>query len=108
LGNHIIKPVDLTKRAIKDLNKIKSFNLKLIGEEKAESIIDEIFDTFSILENKNIDLKKIGAVDNEFLHLKQEYRKLFYQYYKITYREGKTNIYIIRVFDMRQNPNKNK
>ena len=102
------KTVELTSRAIKDLNKIKSFNKDLLGEEKAKLIIDKIFNHIQILESSNIDLKKVGAIDKSFSKLKRTYRKLILDYYKITYREGKTKMYIVRVFDTRQSPNKNK
>ena len=108
LNSFTPKIVELTSRAIKDLNKIKSFNKALFGEEKAEFIIDKIFSHLKILESPNIDLKKVGGIDESFLKLKRTYRNLFLDYYKITYREGKTKIYIVRVFDTRQNPNKNK
>ncbi len=108
MKKNFIKPVELTKRAIKDLNKIKSFNKKLLGEEKAEEIIDGIFERLALLENTNINLTKIGAIDEQFSHLKHRYRKLIHAYHKITYREGETKIYIVRVFDTRQHPNKNK
>ena len=108
MNNFTPKIVELTSRAIKDLNKIKSFNKALFGEEKAEFIIDKIFSHLKILESPNIDLKKVGAIDESFLKLKRTYRNLFLDYYKITYREGKTKMYIVRVFDTRQNPNKNK
>lgn len=102
------KKVELTNRAIKDLNKIKSFNKDLFGENKANLIIDKIFNHIQILESSDIDLKQIGAIDKSFSKLKKTYRKLILDYYKITYREGKTKMYIVRVFDTRQNPNKNK
>ena len=108
MDKHLVKSVELTKRAIKDLNKIKAFNKKLLGEIKAQEIIDKIFERLSVLENSTIDLKKIGAIDKDFSHLKHQYRKLFQDYYKMTYREGRTKMFVIRVFDTRQHPNKNK
>lgn len=108
MNAHFIKPVKLTNRAIKDLNKVKSFNKDLFGEEKAQIFIDEIFQKISILESRNVDLKKIGSIDESFSHLKNIYRKLLHRYYKITYREGLNKIYVIRVFDTRQNPSKNR
>lgn len=103
-----MKPVELTKRAIKDLGKIKAFNVNLFGKNKAEKIIDIIFKRIRILENPTTDFSKIGTVDNDFSHLKYHYRKLIEHHCKITYREGNTKIYIVRVFDTRQRPNKNK
>ena len=102
----IIKPVYWTNRAIKDLEKVTRFNATLHGFKKAIVIATELRKTTEILENSNF--KEIGAVDEDFVHLKYEYRKLIHHHCKITYREGKTKIYINRVFDTRQNPNKNK
>ena len=103
-----IKPVELTSRAIKDLQKVKSFNVELHGKAKAQKIIDTIFERLEILENPKHDFSKIGSVDEDFAYLKHEYRKLIEHHCKITYREGKTKIYVVRVFDTRQNPKKNK
>ena len=103
-----IKSVKWTKRALKDLSKVSVFNAKSIGREKALEIAHKIIDAPRILENPEYDFKNIDSIDEAFSHLKQEYRKIFYTNYKITYRNGKTKIYITRVFDTRQNPNKNK
>ena len=102
----IIKPVYWTSRAIKDLEKVTRFNATLYGFKKAILIATELRESTEILESNNF--KEIGAVDEDFVHLKYEYRKLIQHHCKITYREGKTKIYINRVFDTRQNPNKNK
>lgn len=102
------KSVKWTKRALKDLNQISVFNAKTIGKSKALAIAHSIVDAPKILENKDYDFKNIGSIDETFNHLKQEYRKIFHGHYKITYRNGRTKIYITRVFDTRQNPNKNK
>ena len=103
-----VKPVYWTNRAIKDLKKVREFYVKIYGLEKAQTYIQQIFDATKILENPNHDFVQIGAVDEYFSHLKYEYRKIYEHYCKITYREGKDKIYINRVFDMRQNPKKNK
>ena len=92
----IIKPVFWTTRALKDLEKTTRFNESLYGFTKA----------IEILENSNFS--EIGSVDEDFLHLKRKYRKLIHLHCKITYRESQTKIYINRVFDTWQNPNKNK
>lgn len=104
----IVKPVNWTKRALKDLNNVSIFNSKSLGKETALEIAHKIIDAPKILENPEYDFKNIGSIDESFSHLKYEYRKIFYSYCKITYREGKTKIYITRVFDTRQHPNKNK
>lgn len=102
------KPVVLTLRAVSDLIKITSFNTELYGVEKAEKITEAIFSQMEILENLEFDFINIGAVDDDFKHLKRDYKKLIKGHYKITYREGKSKIYINRIFDTRQHPSKNK
>ena len=104
----IIKPLIWTERALKDLKKINEFNSELLSEEKALKITQQIVDKVEILEDYNFDYTEIGAKDESFSHLKKEYRKLIEGNYKITYREGMSKIYINRIFDTRQNPNKNK
>jgi plasmid stabilization system protein ParE len=104
----LIKPVFWTSRATKDLEKITRFNAILYGFKKAVQIALELQKNTEILENPNYDFSEIGSIDTEFSHLKRNYRKLISMHCKITYREGKTKIYINRLFDTRQNPSKNK
>lgn len=104
----IVKTIALTSRAVKDLKKVKTFNSKLHGRDKVQEIIDAIFERLEILEDPKTDFTEIGAIDEDFSHLKYSYRKLIAHHCKITYREGKSKVYIIRVFDTRQHPNKNK
>ncbi|GGX36707.1 type II toxin-antitoxin system RelE/ParE family toxin [Aquimarina muelleri] len=107
MGNKI-KPVELTTRATNDLGKFKEFYYKSYGAEKTEEIIDIIFDRLELLESPNVDLMKMGSIDEEFSHLKREYRKLVELHCKITYRVGKSKIYVVRIFDTRQDPIKNR
>jgi len=53
---------------------------------------------------------KMGTIDEEFNHLKKQYKKLIGKNIKITYRPSLTKpvVYINRVFDTRQNPAKNR
>jgi len=104
----LIKPVKLTSRAIKDLIKLKSFNSNLYGGARAQEIIDEIFTLLETLENPDYDFYEIGEVNIDFDHLKYSYRKLIINHCKITYRIGETKIYVVRIFDTRQNPKMNK
>ena len=104
----IIKPVFWTNRAIKDLKKIREFYIELYGLEKTKQYIQQIYNATKILENPAYNFVEIGAIDDYFTHLKHDYRKIYEHYCKITYREGKYKIYINRIFEMRQNPNKNK
>lgn len=103
-----MKSVYWTKRALKDLQKISLFNAKNIGRKKALEIAHKLIDAPGILENPEYDFENMGSIDEVFNHLKRNYRKIIYSNYKITYRNGKTKIYITRVFDTRQHPNKNK
>lgn len=103
----IIKPVEWTTRATKDLEKTTKFYIDLYGKEKAREIATIIRKKTEILEDEEVDQTKIGSIDEAFNHLKYTYRKLLLEHCKITYREGKNKMYIIRVFDTRQNPKKN-
>lgn len=100
------KPINWTARSLKDIDKITRFNSKLYGVEKAILISNSIAQAVKILDNENF--ADLGSVDKDFDYLSRNYRKIFYNHCKITYREGNTKIYICRVFDTRQNPNKNK
>ncbi len=100
--------VELTSRALKDLQKIRLFNDELYNESKSREIISAIFQRIETLESAIVDFTEIGLIDEDFVHLKYEYRKLIEEHYKITFRKGKKNIYIVRIFDTRQNPLKNR
>lgn len=78
----------------------------MFGFPKSIEIALAIRKHTEILENRY--LKEIGSVDEDFSHLKREYRKLILHHCKITDREGVSKIYINRIFDTRQNPIKNK
>jgi plasmid stabilization system protein ParE len=108
LGKREIKPVFWTTRATKDLEKITKFYKGLYGSAKALIYATELRQSTDILESEAADLSQIGAIDETFIHLKHDYRKLIKGDIKITYRIGKTKVYIVRVFDTRQHPNKNK
>jgi len=104
----ILSNIKYTNRAVKDLKKIEQFNNELYGFIKSKEIIKHIIHAISILESEEADFTQLGIIDNSFTKLKNTYRKLIVKQYKINYREGKSTIYIVRVFDMRQHPNKNK
>jgi plasmid stabilization system protein ParE len=103
----VTKQVSWTQRAKKDLIKILQFYGELYGFDKAREIISSLREKTEILENPEYDFSKIGTIDKEFDHFKRTYRKLIAGYCKITYRIGNSKIYIVRVFDMRQDPKKN-
>ncbi|MGO3182491.1 MAG: type II toxin-antitoxin system RelE/ParE family toxin [Aequorivita sp.] len=96
-----------THRANKDLKKIFAFNKVIYDVEMAKEIAHKIRERTLILENPEYNFEQIGSIDESFSHLKFTYRKLIEGYCKITYRVGKSKIYIVRVFDTRQHPSKN-
>lgn len=102
-----IKPIVWTSRAVKDLEKITKFYIDLYGSQKAREIATDLRKSTEILNYEKVDATGIGSIDQDFVHLKHTYRKLVKEHCKITYREGKAKIYIVRVFDTRQNPKKN-
>ena len=104
----IDKPVFWTIRALGDIGKINVFNEKLFGHEKSFEITERILMKILLLTNPIFDYATTGSADETFSHRKREYRKLIESHYKITYRIGKSKIYITRIFDTRQHPRKNR
>lgn len=100
--------ISWTTRAANDLRKIYNFNIGVIGEEKAFGLILLILERVDMLPDKRF--VQMGAVDEEFKHLKRGYKKLIEGDIKITYRISATKpiVYINRVFDTRQDPRKNR
>lgn len=96
--------INWTSRAKKDLRKVYNFYTESIGEEKAFEFITMLLEQVDILSDGKF--VKIGAVDEEFKHLKREYKKLIESNIKITYRlsNSRNIVYINRIFDTRQNP----
>ncbi|RMB63319.1 type II toxin-antitoxin system RelE/ParE family toxin [Dokdonia sinensis] len=102
-----MKKVAYSKRGSRDFHKLKEFYNHLYGEKKTRSILEELDKTILILESPNFNFKESGEIDQQFDHLEYEYRKLIHHHCKITYREGKEFIYVVRVFDTRQAPDRN-
>ena len=97
-----------TSRAKKDLRKVYIFYTELAGEPKAFEIIESLLKRVDILADKRF--VEMGAIDEQFQHLKHDYKKLIEKNVKITYRvsASKPIVYINRVFETRQHPAKNK
>ena len=97
-----------TSRAIKDLRKVYNFYMEFTGDTKAFELILKILERVDFLSDKRF--VEMGAIDEEFRHLERKYKKLIEGDIKITYRLSTTGsvVYINRVFDTRQHPNKNK
>ena len=100
-------PILWTTRATRDLQKTIEFYIELYGRVKAREIATEIRQKTETLERTDVNITASGSIDKAFSHLKHTYRKLNYHHCKITYRIGKSKIYIVRVFDTRQDPRKN-
>ena len=100
--------ISWTSRAVKDLRKIYNYYKDQIGEDKAFEIIQTVVNKVDVLSDSKF--VEIGAIDDQFSHLKRRYKKLIEHNIKITYRtsDNSNTVYINRVFDTRQNPNKNK
>jgi plasmid stabilization system protein ParE len=95
-----LKKVVWTAKAFKDL--VSIYNL--IAQDSipaAKKVVNSILDREEQLKSQPTS----GTIQRR-LKLKKEYRFLIQSHYKIIYREGKTNIYVIKVFDTRQNPKK--
>lgn len=97
-----------TSRAKKDLRKVYKFYTELTGEEKAFKIITTLLERVDVLSDAKY--VKMGAIDEQFSHLKHKYKKLIEKNIKITYRlsTSKPIVYINRVFETRQHPSENK
>ncbi|MDX9847935.1 MAG: type II toxin-antitoxin system RelE/ParE family toxin [Tenuifilaceae bacterium] len=100
--------ISWTSRAKKDLRRLYDFYTKTIGEDKAFEIIEKVLERVDLLSNAKF--VRMGAVDEDFRHLKHQYKKVIEKGIKITYRlsTSKPLIYINRVFDTRQHPSKNR
>jgi len=91
-----------TETAKNDLKNIFNFIKSEININKAQLIVFQIIDETSVLQN----MPEAGQKEPKFEHLKNEYRRLIFKHYKIVYHISAELVYINRVFDSRQNPNK--
>jgi plasmid stabilization system protein ParE len=92
--------VVFTIKAKSDLKEIFDYYAIVAGEDKAQSIVNQIILKVSILKlNPFIGMK-------EFLlsHLKKDYRRLVKGNYKIIYLPHKNRVTVYRVYDSRRSP----
>lgn len=96
-----------TSRAKKDLRKVYEFYVELAGEEKAFEIITSVIRRVGSLSDDRF--VRMGPTDEQFRHLKHQYKKLIDKNIKVTYRlsSSKPAVFINRVFETRQHPSKN-
>ena len=71
-----------TSRAASDLKNVYRFYSQVIGEQRAFDFILLLLDRVDRLSDKRFI--KMGAIDEEFKHLKRDYRKLIEGDVKIT------------------------
>jgi plasmid stabilization system protein ParE len=99
-----ITEVIWTGRSLTDLRKIVIFNTELHDEERAFQIPEGIVND---VENELLGSLDVAARDQQFSHI-NNYKKLLNGHHKITFRSENHTAYIVRVFDMRQHPDKNQ
>ncbi|MFM7021775.1 MAG: type II toxin-antitoxin system RelE/ParE family toxin [Flavobacteriales bacterium] len=95
-----VKEVLWTAKALKGLDSIYTLIAK-DSETAAKKVVTRILEREEQLQTH----PDSGTVEKR-LKLKREYRYLIESHYKIIYREGKTAIYVVKVFDTRQHPSK--
>ncbi|MFM9840281.1 MAG: type II toxin-antitoxin system RelE/ParE family toxin [Cyclobacteriaceae bacterium] len=98
------REVTWTEEAESDLQNIYNFNSPLMGEQKAFQLIEKLVLKTDILNNEV--LSGTRYISNRKPEI--NYQKLVYGNYLIIYRVEENLIYIVRVFDARQDPAKLK
>ena len=98
------KEVIWTAQAKDDLQKIYEFNSLILGEEKAYSLIEGLVEKADTLYQKVSGGTRYISDINPGIN----YQKLIYGYYLIFFREEGKRVYVNKIFDARQNPEKLK
>ena len=93
-----------TNLAISELKSIFIYYRMAANETVADKIRKSIFNATKPLNKQPF----IGQIEENLIELKQEHRYLVEGNYKIIYRIIDTDVYIIDIFDCRQNPQKMK
>ena len=96
------KEVIWTAQAKNDLQKIYEFNSAILGEEKAYSLIEGLVEKVDVLYERISG----GTRYISDRHPEINYQKLIYSHYLIFYRQEGKRIYLSKIFDARQNPEK--
>lgn len=92
-----------TEHALKDLEFVFDF-LYEKSQRSAASTVQSILGKAHLLTK----FPKSGPIEPLLKNLKGKYRYLTKGHYKIVYRVEKSSIYIVRIFDTRQDPSKLK
>jgi plasmid stabilization system protein ParE len=96
------KEVIWTAQAKDDLQRVYEFNSLTLGEEKAYSLIEGLVGKIDVLYQKIPGGTRYISDRNPEIN----YQKLIYSYYVIFYREEGNKVYVNKIFDARQNPEK--
>ena len=94
--------IEWSDDAIEDLQNIHDF-IANYSTQRAGRIVDRIFERITILESGFV---RIGQIEELLADIPFEYRYLIEDYYKIIYRIVKGKVEIVKIFDVRQNPEK--
>jgi len=94
--------IEWSDSAVEDLQHIHDF-IANYSKPRAGRIVDRIFERITILESGFV---RIGQVEELLSDREFEYRYLVEDYYKIIYRIVRDKIEIVKIFDVRQNPEK--
>ncbi len=100
----VIRAVVWADRSKSDLKRIFTFNKELHGFDKASSIVNDLIND---IEAELIGKLDVSVKDQEFSHL-DDCKKIFNGHHKISFVSRGNIASIIRVFDMRQHPDKNR
>jgi len=93
-----------THEALEETKLIYKYYKLKVSVKVANSIKSKIF---SSVKNLHKHVRK-GQIEELLLHKKEEYRYLVTGNYKVIYKITEKEIYIIKVFDCRRNPEKIK
>jgi plasmid stabilization system protein ParE len=96
--------VDWSDNAIDDLQNIHDF-IAQYSKNRAQKIVERVFERITILESGFV---RIGQVEELLQDTEFEYRYLVEDVYKIIYRLVESRVEIVKIFDVRQNPEKLK
>jgi plasmid stabilization system protein ParE len=91
-----------TMKSKSDLKQIYTQLCTQIPEEKVFEVVQRIITKVDML----AEMPEMGQRETLLAKLKKVYRRLVESHYKIIYNFTDDTIYINRIFDSRQNPNK--
>ncbi|MGL1893602.1 MAG: type II toxin-antitoxin system RelE/ParE family toxin [Spirochaetaceae bacterium] len=85
--------IEFLAPAIRDIEKVAEFHLRMVGPKSAELITDNLLETIQILENQPY----AGTKHSDLLLQKQDYRKLVCNDYICIYKVIDQTIFIYRI-----------